>query len=115
MDQNFISVIDEPNVSRRFIDGLCAEHGLVKHRETSNIDRKHDKRTHCERLYRFISIESSSPGSTPALPMAVSVVVVANNVSTVAWAVFLIGFFLLILFGIARLAQVIRLRAKAHT
>jgi TRAP-type mannitol/chloroaromatic compound transport system permease small subunit len=47
--------------------------------------------------------------------MAVSVVVVANNVSNVAWAVFLIGFFLLILFGIARLAQVIGLRAKAHT
>jgi len=38
-----------------------------------------------------------------------------NNVSNVTWAVFLIGFFLLILFGIAYLAQVIRRRAKAHT
>ena len=38
-----------------------------------------------------------------------------NNVSNVTWAVFLIGFFLLILFGIAYLAQVIRQRAKAHT
>ena len=37
-----------------------------------------------------------------------------NNVSNVTWAVFLIGFFLLILFGIAYLAQVIRRRAKAH-
>ncbi len=38
-----------------------------------------------------------------------------NNVSNVTWALFLIGFFLLILFGIAYLAQVIRRRAKAHT
>ena len=38
-----------------------------------------------------------------------------NNVSNVAWAVFLVGFFLLILFGIAYIAQVIRRRAKAHT
>jgi fucose permease len=38
-----------------------------------------------------------------------------NDVSNVTWAVFLIGFFLLILFGIAYLAQVIRRRAKAHT
>ena len=38
-----------------------------------------------------------------------------NNVSNVAWAVFLIGFFLLILFGIAYLVQVIRQRARAHT
>jgi Kef-type K+ transport system membrane component KefB len=37
-----------------------------------------------------------------------------NNVSNVAWAAFLIGFLLLILFGIAYLAQVIRRRAKAH-
>jgi hypothetical protein len=29
--------------------------------------------------------------------------------------VFLVGFFLLILFGIAYIAQVIRRRAKAHT
>jgi hypothetical protein len=35
-------------------------------------------------------------------------------VSNVAWAAFLIGFLLLILFGIAYLAQVIRRRAKAH-
>jgi uncharacterized membrane protein YqgA involved in biofilm formation len=38
-----------------------------------------------------------------------------NDVSNVVWAVFLIGFILLILFGIAFLAQVIRRRAKAHT
>jgi hypothetical protein len=38
-----------------------------------------------------------------------------NNVSNVTWAVFLIGFILLILFGIAYLAQLIRRRAKAHT
>jgi hypothetical protein len=38
-----------------------------------------------------------------------------NNVSNVTWAVFLIGFFLLILFGIAYLAQVVRRRARAHT
>ncbi len=38
-----------------------------------------------------------------------------NNVSNVTWAVFLIGFFLLILFAIAYLAQAIRKRAKAHT
>jgi fucose permease len=38
-----------------------------------------------------------------------------NDVSNVTWAVFLIGFFLLILFGMAYLAQVIRRRAKAHT
>jgi fucose permease len=38
-----------------------------------------------------------------------------NDVSNVTWAVFLIGFFLLILFGIAYLAQVIRRRAKANT
>ncbi len=35
-----------------------------------------------------------------------------NNVSNVTWAVFLIGFFLLILFVIAYLAQVIRRRAR---
>ena len=38
-----------------------------------------------------------------------------NNVSNVTWAIFLIGFFLLILFGIAYLAQAIRRRTKAHT
>jgi hypothetical protein len=38
-----------------------------------------------------------------------------NTVSNVTWAVFLIGFFLLILFGIAYLAQVIRRRVRAHT
>ena len=38
-----------------------------------------------------------------------------NNVSNVAWAVFLVGFFLAILFGITYVAQVIRRRAKAHT
>jgi fucose permease len=38
-----------------------------------------------------------------------------NNVSNVTWAVFLIGFFVLILFGIAYLAQAIRRRARAHT
>ncbi|HVA05810.1 MAG TPA: hypothetical protein VNG12_03615 [Acidimicrobiales bacterium] len=37
-----------------------------------------------------------------------------NNVSNVTWAVFVIGFFLLILFGIAHLAQVLRRRAQAH-
>jgi len=35
-----------------------------------------------------------------------------NNVSNVTWAVFLIGFFLLILFVIAYLAQVIRRRTR---
>ena len=38
-----------------------------------------------------------------------------NNVSNVTWAVFLIGFILLILFGMAYLVQVIRRRAKVHT
>lgn len=38
-----------------------------------------------------------------------------NDVSNVTWAVFLIGFILLILFGIAYLAQLVRRRAKAHT
>jgi hypothetical protein len=38
-----------------------------------------------------------------------------NNLSNITWAVFLIGFFLLILFGIACLARVIGRRAKAHT
>jgi uncharacterized membrane protein YqgA involved in biofilm formation len=37
-----------------------------------------------------------------------------NDVSNVTWAVFLVGFFLLILFGIASIARVIRRRAKAH-
>ena len=37
-----------------------------------------------------------------------------NSVSNAAWAVFLIGFFLLILFGIAYLVQVIRQRVRAH-
>ena len=39
---------------------------------------------------------------------------VRNDVSNVTWAVFLIGFFALILFGLVYLAQVIRRRAKAH-
>jgi hypothetical protein len=38
-----------------------------------------------------------------------------NNVSNVAWAVFLIGFFVLVLFGIASLVQVIQRRGKLHT
>jgi fucose permease len=38
-----------------------------------------------------------------------------NNVSNSVWAVFLIGFFLLVLFGIAYLAQVVRRRSKLHT
>jgi hypothetical protein len=37
-----------------------------------------------------------------------------NDVSNGAWAVFLIGFFLLVLFGIIYLAQVLRRRTKAH-
>ena len=39
---------------------------------------------------------------------------VRNDVSNVTWAVFLIGFFVLILFGLVYLAQVIRRRTKAH-
>jgi hypothetical protein len=37
-----------------------------------------------------------------------------NNVSNVAWAVFLVGFFLLVALGIASLARAMRRRAKAH-
>jgi hypothetical protein len=37
-----------------------------------------------------------------------------NNVSNVTWALFLVGFVLLILSGIACLAQVMRRRARAH-
>ena len=37
-----------------------------------------------------------------------------NDVSNVTWALFLIGFFAFVLFGIVYLAQSIRRRAKAH-
>ena len=37
-----------------------------------------------------------------------------NDVSNVTWAVFLVGFFLLILFGIAAMARAIRRRVKAQ-
>lgn len=37
-----------------------------------------------------------------------------NSVSNVAWALFLVGFLLLIVLAIASLAQVIRRRVKAH-
>jgi hypothetical protein len=40
---------------------------------------------------------------------------IRNDVSNVTWALFLIGFFVVILFGIAYLAQVIRRRTKART
>jgi hypothetical protein len=38
-----------------------------------------------------------------------------NNLSNVAWAVFLVGFFLLVALGIASIARAVRRRAKAHT
>jgi hypothetical protein len=37
-----------------------------------------------------------------------------NGVSNVAWAIFLVGFLLLIVMGVASLAQVIRRRVKAR-
>lgn len=37
-----------------------------------------------------------------------------NDVSNVAWAVFLVGFFLLMVLGIACIARALRRRAKAH-
>lgn len=37
-----------------------------------------------------------------------------NGVSNVTWVLFLVGFVLLILSGIARLVQVMRRRASAH-
>ena len=37
-----------------------------------------------------------------------------NNLSNVAWAVFLVGFFVLVALGIASIARAIRRRAKAH-
>jgi hypothetical protein len=37
-----------------------------------------------------------------------------NNVSNVAWAVFLVGFVLLVVLGIVSIARAMRRRAKAH-
>ena len=37
-----------------------------------------------------------------------------NNVSNVIWALFLIGFFVLIASGIVRIAQAMRRHARAH-
>ncbi len=37
-----------------------------------------------------------------------------NDVSNVAWAVFLVGFFLFVALGIASVARALRRRAKVH-
>jgi hypothetical protein len=43
MHQDFVAIIEEPNISRRFNSPFCAEHALVEDREPTYIDRKHDE------------------------------------------------------------------------